>query len=129
MRSLIAGLVILTSTPAVTLAATLPLKEGVFSRIACEARTPAAQNDIFVAPAYDPTFKSEAHISPNSEGNMGNCAIKRVKVSGNRYSGTAPCKAGSAEVPSGAYAFDYQVIDRTTFVSRGATYHWCAPHW
>lgn len=128
MRSFIVGLALLASTPTVTLAAKLPLKAGVFSKVECSAMRPDASDSIFVAPAYDPKFRSDPFIDPGSEGNMGNCTLKRVKAAGNRYSGTAPCTAGNAEVSSGSYRFDWQVLDPQTFVSRGATYRWCAPH-
>jgi hypothetical protein len=128
MRSFIVGLALLASTPTVTLAATLPLQEGDYSRGACTAGHSDISDSIYVAPKPDPKFKSDAFISPGSEGNMGNCMLKSVKASGNRYSGKAPCTAGNAEVPSGTYTFDWQVIDRQTFVSRGQTYRWCAEH-
>lgn len=128
MRSLIVGLALLASTPTVTLAATLPLQAGDYSRGACTAGHSDIGDSIFVAPTYDPKYKADPFVSPGSEGNMGNCSLKRLKVSGKRYSGSAPCTEGRAEVPSGTYKFDWQVIDQQTFVSRGATYRWCAPH-
>lgn len=128
MRSFIVGLALLASTPTVTLAATIPLREGDYSRGACTAGRSDISDSIFVAPKADPKLQSDAFVSPGSEGNMGNCMLKRVKAAGNRYSGAAPCTAGNAEVPSGTYKFDWQVLDPQTFVSRGATYRWCAPH-
>lgn len=129
MRSLLAGLVLLTSTPAVTLAATLPLKEGVYSSASCSGARPPADQVIFVAPAYDARYKSEAHVGPSSEGKIGSCALKRVKVSGDHYSGSAPCTLGmKANLSDGIYEFDWQVLDPQTFVSRGVTYRWCAAH-
>lgn len=128
MRSLLAGLVLLTSTPAVTFAATLPLREGDYSRGACAAGHSDISDSISVYPTPDRKVGSDAFVSPGSEGNMGNCTLKRVKASGNRFSGTAPCTAGNAEIPSGTYKFDWQVLDQQTFISRGATYRWCAPH-
>jgi hypothetical protein len=129
MRSLIVGLALLASTPTVTLAATLPLKEGVYSSAECSGARPPIEQTIFVAPSYDPQYKSEAHVGPSSEGKVGSCMLKSVRVDGDHYSGSAPCTLGmKANLADGTYKFDWQVIDQQTFVSRGATYRWCAPH-
>jgi hypothetical protein len=67
--------------------------------------------------------------SPQAEKQDGYCALKRVKTAGNVYSGSATCESGTRmALPTGTYKFAYTVLDQSTFISKGVTYRWCAPH-
>jgi hypothetical protein len=68
-------------------------------------------------------------LYPQAEDQDGNCALKRVKIAGNVYSGSAACETGTRmALPTGTYKFAYTVLDQSTFISKGVTYRWCAAH-
>lgn len=104
----------------------LPLKDGLYTSAECRGDQTVYDYSILILTQRDPGTGADPFISPDAEGNMGNCAIRKVTVAGRRYSGTAPCRDGNGNLPSGMYRFDYDVIDRMTFVSRKKVYHWCA---
>lgn len=97
----------------------LPLRDGDYNSASCAGRP-----DIVTSIGL-----YRGVLSPNGDDRDGYCTIRRVRVSGNVYSGSAACVSGGrAASPDGTYDFRYTVLDASTFISNGKTYRWCAAH-
>jgi hypothetical protein len=108
--------------------ATLPLEDGDYTRGKCVEGRSDISESIGLYTLTEGKNRGRRFLSPDGESQDGYCLLNRVTASGNRVSGSAPCKAGNLEIASGTYRFTYDVINSRSFVSRGRTYQWCAEH-
>jgi hypothetical protein len=106
----------------------LPLREGEYTSGLCNG-SPDYLTTIGVHTLTLGPQVGMQSLSPAAEGQDGSCVIRRLKVSGNAYSGSTPCDSGTRmSLPTGTYRFSYTIIDNATFISKGKTYRWCAEH-
>jgi hypothetical protein len=97
----------------------LPLRNGEYAT-SCAGGLP---NILTSIGHYD------AILFPHAEGQDGSCPGKKVTIKGQVYSGSFKCSDIGTRIqsPSGTYRFSYTILNDTTFVSKGKTYHWCSP--
>jgi hypothetical protein len=95
----------------------LPLRNGEYAT-SCAGGVP----DILTSIGY-----YDGKLSPQAEGQDGYCPVKIVTIKGQVYSGKSKCDSGTRMLlPTGTYRFGYTILNDTTFVSKGKTYHWCS---
>jgi hypothetical protein len=96
----------------------LPLRNGEYAA-SCTGGVP----DILTSIGY-----YNGSLSPQAEGQDGYCPAKKVTTKGQVYSGSSKCDSGTRmQLPTGTYRFSYTILNDTSFVSKGKTYHWCSP--
>jgi hypothetical protein len=96
----------------------LPLRNGEYAT-SCAGGVP----DILTSIGY-----YDGRLSPQAEGQGGYCPAKKVTIKGQVYSGSSKCDSETRmQLPTGTYRFSYTILNDTTFVSKGKTYHWCSP--
>lgn len=100
-------------------ASALPLRNGEYAT-SCAGGVP----NILTSIGY-----YDGGLSPQAEGQDGYCLAKKVTIKGQVYSGSSKCVSGGTRIqyPAGTYRFSYTILNDTTFVSKGKTYHWCSP--
>lgn len=99
----------------------LPLRDGEYSSKPCNG-VPELENSFGF---YD------GSITPVAEGLDINyfCKISKLAVAGSAYTGSAVCDVDlRVRWPTRRYNFSFTIADNSTFVSKGKTYRWCAPH-
>ena len=99
-------------------ASRLPLRNGEYAT-SCAGGVPDTLTSIGY---YD------GSLNPEAEGQSGYCPAEKVAIKGQVYSSSSKCKSGTRmQLPTGTYRFSYTILNDTTFVSKGKTYHWCSP--
>lgn len=106
----------------------LPLKDGMYTTNPCDGSALVHKTIIALGTLTEGSAVGHQTLSPLSEGQYGVCIVKKIKSSGKIYSGTTRCAAGAGDVYSGIYKFRYEILDDSTFSSRGKIYRWCGTH-
>jgi hypothetical protein len=115
------------ASPAVVSAVkTLPLKDGIYSTDHCDDSPLAGITLISLYTQKSGPEAGRQVLSPESEGQQGECLLTSFKSSGNIYSGSVRCEAGEVPIYSGTYKFRYEIQNDTTFYSGGVIYRLCA---
>ena len=128
MRNIILGLLFATLVLSSALGATLPLVDGDYTRGRCTGGSSDILESIGVYTIKEGPHKGRV-LSPDGEGLYGYCYIGKLDTSSGRFSGSAKCRSGTRiDTSEGIYRFTYHVLNDRTFVSKGKTYVWCAPH-
>lgn len=109
-------------------AASLPLRDGNYTSGVCKNRSEITESIGLYTLTSGPK-RGQRFLTPDAEGAFGSCYLSTIHVAANRFSGIAKCSLSErTEIARVPYRFIFEIINSSSFISRGKFYKWCLEH-